>query len=240
MAIDEANARREFFNDDSFTGSSGFFDSRATKACVDHDLILPAACPALARASFAGDVALIRDTSAFAGVTREGDLYTVIVLDEMRPKRGEPLKLSAVIEKWCAILGSYAVRSFVADGFNREPAREFARKAGMSIDDAPEGMKGKELVYLVARKLIGEGRVRLPNHPRLLEQFASVVAKPREGGGLQIQTPRRAGLAHGDLVSAVVLALWLAESSRPDRIRPPSNVGRSSRWYGAEGGGRGF
>jgi hypothetical protein len=34
------------------------------------------------------------------------------------------------------------------------------------------------------------------------------VSKPTPGGGLSITSPRRAGTGHGDLVSALVLALY--------------------------------
>ena len=69
-------------------------------------------------------------------------------------------------------------------------------------------------VEAIAKKLIHEGRIRLPNHPRLLSQLRSVVSKPTPGGGLTISIPRRRGQGHGDLVSAAVLAIWQAHRAR--------------------------
>ena len=68
----------------------------------------------------------------------------------------------------------------------------------------------KVAAYVVARTLIHEGRVALPPHPRLRQQLRDVVAKPMPGGGTQITSPHRVDGSHGDLVSALVNALWAA------------------------------
>jgi hypothetical protein len=75
---------------------------------------------------------------------------------------------------------------------------------------APEGAIGKADTYAMARSLIAQGRVRLPKHQRLLQQLKDVTVRPTSGGALSIQSPRWAGGGHGDLVSALVLALWQA------------------------------
>ena len=64
-----------------------------------------------------------------------------------------------------------------------------------------------------------EGRIKLPKNPRLIRQLKEVVAKPTPGGGLSITSPRRKGAGHGDLVSALVLAIWEAKRAVPDAGR---------------------
>jgi hypothetical protein len=49
--------------------------------------------------------------------------------------------------------------------------------------------------------------VRLPRHDRLLRQLREVTVRPLTGGGMSVSSPRSPG-GHGDLVSALVLALW--------------------------------
>jgi hypothetical protein len=69
------------------------------------------------------------------------------------------------------------------------------------------------------QKLLRERRLRLPNHPRLLAQLRAIVCQPLSGGGYRISSPRRAG-AHGDLVSALVNAIW---SSNRKATAPKAN-----------------
>ena len=54
------------------------------------------------------------------------------------------------------------------------------------------------------------------------------MAKPMPGGGTQITSPQRPDGSHGDLVSALVLALWAAVNATP----PDSEVFRSPRKRG--------
>ncbi len=59
--------------------------------------------------------------------------------------------------------------------------------------------------------LLREGRVRIHGlefRERLLQQMREVQGKPTSGGGMSIVHPRWSQGGHGDLVSALVLALW--------------------------------
>ncbi len=85
----------------------------------------------------------------------------------------------------------------------------------VAIYAGPDGVRaGDPFKYL--REGLREGLVKLPNHARLRAQLKAVEGKPRPGPGQDyaISQPekRNAGpdgtMAHGDLVSAVVLALW--------------------------------
>lgn len=155
-----------------------------------------------------GDVGLIHDSSALAIVGCRGREIHLMELFEMRPEKGQPLKLSRVMAGFAEVLQRYSLHSFMADGWVREPAREHSDEHGVTIEAAPEGNAGKVAVYLATRDAMREGRLHLGVHLRLRAQLRAMQSKPMSGGRMQITAPRRSG--HGDLVSALVLAVWQA------------------------------
>jgi hypothetical protein len=197
-------------------GSGAFFDGSAISACVDDNLALPFPSAGI-RAHFAGDLGFVSDSSTLAGVANLDGRLTVIALDEIRPSKGHPLRPKAVIDAFASTMALYGAKSFMADQFARESAKEHFDPHGVRFENAPAGQSGKSDVYIHAKKLIHEGRVRLPNHPRLLTQLRQVVSRPMPGGGTAISIPRRRGAGHGDLASALVLALWQTSNSRKPR-----------------------
>jgi hypothetical protein len=174
------------------------------------------------------DVGLIKDSSAIGVVSCHANQFELLALEELRPKKGEPLKLSAVIAAFALVLRAHGLAEFLADGHVREPAREFADHEKIQIVGAPEGRAGKEQTYLLLQGLFREGRISLPDHPRLLAQLRAVVARPAPGGGFVFTSPRRASGGHGDLVSALVLAVFAASIAQADNARqPPPGTGPS-------------
>ncbi len=214
---DPANAAREFDCDDSALSGGGlFFDALAISACVDARRPLVVGAPVGARVKAAGDLSATRDPSTLAVVatlisaptasTAPASMHShVLELLELRPEKGKPLKMSETIATFAQAIKRHGINAFTADGWGREAAREFATPHGIGIEAAPEGREAKTASYITLRTLIGEGRITLPPHPRLIQQLRAVTSKPAAGGGLIISSPRRAG-SHGDLVSALVLA----------------------------------
>jgi phage terminase large subunit-like protein len=104
------------------------------------------------------------------------------------------------------------------------PGIGFAPTQDCTVTPAPE----KREAYVNAKTILHEGRLAMPVHPRLRQQLRDVVAKPMPGGGTQITSPQRPDGSHGDLVSALVNALWAAtqttesdtEVFRTKRSRP--------------------
>jgi hypothetical protein len=187
-------------------GAGQFLDPVAIKECVDLDLSLP--MPVVrGTAYFGADLAFSSDSSALVGVANVEGLHTVVVADELRPKKGAPLRPKHVIDTFAGVLGSYGCKRFLADQHYRESAREHLQPHGISFVDAPAGDQRGES-YLHLRKMIHEHRVRLPSHPRLLAQLRSIIAKPMAQERWSYMIPRRRGQGHGDLVSALILALW--------------------------------
>lgn len=88
------------------------------------------------------------------------------------------------------------------------------KSSTISIVAGPEGSAAAD-PFKALREHLAEGRVRLPAHPRLLSQLRAVKGEPRPGVNqdYKISQPeqRNAGpggtMAHGDIVSAAVLAL---------------------------------
>jgi len=95
----------------------------------------------------------------------------------------------------------------MADAHYRETLDEELAKEKLSYVPAPGGAEGKAECYMRAKTLIYQGRLRLPNNRRLLEQLKQTIGKPTSGGGLSLSSPRASTGGHGDLVSALVLAV---------------------------------
>ena len=81
-------------------------------------------------------------------------------------------------------------------------------------------------MHIVARELFHERRIALPDDARLLREVKSVVSKPTTGGGLAISSPCVAG-SHGDLCSALVLAMWASELASKQSALEPFIVDRA-------------
>lgn len=206
---DSANAAREFDCQPLGGGASAFFDPNAIKAAVDEDrtVSLP---PSFGKASAGADLAFVNDSSAIVIVQAEGGRFHVADTLELRPQKGAPLRPSSVVEQFAAVCQRYGLNSVVADGHYKESLREHLEAQKMTLSSAPEGQPGKVAMFTQCRALLHEGRLRLPNNPRLLTQLRDIVAKPTPGGGLSITSPRRKNSGHGDLVSALVCAVWCA------------------------------
>lgn len=216
-ARDAVEAAREFDVDDTVMDGAGiFFDPHGIAEAIVEGR--PTAIPAPQGAILGAgvDLSATRDPSTLvvAGATGHGDraIWAVLDLLELRPQRGEVLRMSETIATFAGVLARYGCSSFMADGWSREAAREFAEEYRIKIVNAPEGREGKVASYTTLQKLLAEGRIKIPPHQRLITQLRSVTSRPAPGGSLHISSPRRAG-SHGDLVSALVLAV-AAKSKR--------------------------
>ena len=223
---DPDNAKREYFCELDRTSGGEFFDAGALGISrqeyeypLPRNLLWPAAAGC--------DFAFKADSSTLVITQYDGRLYRVSEMLELRPRRNQPLKPSEVCREFAQVLRRYNISSVVTDAHYREAMREHLSTYGIGLIDAPEGANGKLEVYTRTKACLNEGLVRIPdNHDgkRLCEQAKTIVAKPTPGGLLSIRTPRRIGLAHGDLVSAWTLSVHAlsyarareAVSKRPD------------------------
>lgn len=218
-AQDPDAAEREIDAIPLAAGSQMFFSPEAITAAVNEARPLRLTRDPLAVYGAGGDAGLRRNSSALAVVAHRDGRFRLAALEELKPTPGLPLKPSGVVDHFAPVLADYRATVVTADAHERaELGLEFARH-GVSVAHDP----GKVESYIFARKVLHEGRLELPDHPRLRRQLRDVVSKPQPGGGLTITSPRKADGSHGDLVSALVLALWAAAHAQPLRDDEPDD-----------------
>jgi hypothetical protein len=210
-ARDPANAEREYDAQFMRAGADSFFSAEAIDECLDEDLDAATASPAGSVVLVGADLGFRKDASACVVLRVEHGVAIVAETLELRPARGAPLVPSQVCAAFARLARKHGADRVMTDSFAIETAREHWAALGVAPLEAPAGQPGKVATYERARDLLAEGRVRLsPAHKDLRAQLLAVTARPTSGGGLSIVTPRRAGAAHGDVASALVLALWQA------------------------------
>lgn len=208
-AQDPTAAAREIDGVPLAAGANAFFDPATLKACTDDSLVLPRTMLHLEQACAGGDFGFKSDSSALAIVHKAPDKIHVADLLEVRPADGAPLKPSEVVGTFAVRLRSHAgLTLLMCDGHYEQSVREHLTTHRLGFIPAPAGAEGVAETYVKARALMREGRVRLPNHPRLLAQLKAVQWRPNAGGSISIVLPKERAGGHCDLVSALVLAIF--------------------------------
>lgn len=157
-------------------------------------------------------------------------------------KKGVPpgLAPSVVFGSFARTALSYQCASIRGDQYYEDDAIEEMPKVknvvGRSLwyDTFVDNADSTALIFTQFRNLMNEGRLALPNDPRLRQQLKDCKMKKGPSGKIHVALPRT-GAAHGDLLKAVVLACvqvpLVVQAERPR----PRAVGGSRM-----GGGRGF
>ena len=203
---DPDNAAREFDCVFMSGSSEAFFPLHAIERSVEAGR-LELQRYASADVACGADFAFRQDSSAIVVAQRIGDTIYVNQPVERRPAKGAPLKPSEVTAEFANHARAFGAEQIIVDSHYLESVREGLEPYGIQAVTCPEGQTGKERVYQIVRSAMVEGRVRLPDDARLLIQLKDVVRRPLPGGGLSITSPRTSQ-GHGDLVSAMVLAVW--------------------------------
>ncbi|MFH1177445.1 MAG: hypothetical protein V1750_08565 [Acidobacteriota bacterium] len=231
---DPDNAAREFDCQPFGGAADAFFDGPSIAAA--------ATAPALeATGSWhaAGcDFGFRTDSSTIAIVRRRGEHYELVDWLELRPTRGAPLKPSEVCEQFATIAKRHSVTALAADSHYVESVREHLGSHSLDLEEPPGGQDAKAESYVALRALLHEGRLHLPERAtRMLAQLRAVVARPLPGGGLSVSSPRSRVGGHGDLASALVLAVWSAGrfSVNSGIYVPPWSLEHGFRYAGARG-----
>ena len=209
---DPDNAAREIDAVPLTAGSTHFFSREAIEAAFVESLpqITPPHAGAMVAAG--GDMGFTKNSSALAVVERIAGVkgapprFRLVRLEERKPLPGMPLQAKAVAREFADLFTPYGTREFVTDAHEIADVRDALTAKGCSVVVAPP----KTEAYTDARGILHEGRLELPPNARLRAQLRAVVAKPMPGGGVQIKSPVAADGSHGDLVSALVNALWMA------------------------------
>lgn len=214
---DPDNAAREIDAQALTSGSAQFFSREAIEAAFKAALPPRASPVAAATYGCGGDTGFKRNSSALAlvqevaqlpsaAVPRPPPRYRLALLEERKPAPGLPLNPTSVAEEFAGLMKGYGQRQLTVDAHEIDDVRKALTACGASAVPAPD----KVAAFVHARTIIHEGRLDLPTHPRLRQQLRDVMAKPMPGGGTQITSPVRVDGSHGDLVSALVNALWAA------------------------------
>lgn len=216
-ALDPETAAREFDCNTEGLLSGTFFDSKALASAVNENMDI-AYNPRFPTAA-AVDFAFKRDSSALAIVQWDGNKYKLVRLHEITPK-GKPLVPSQVCKEFADICAEYSITQVITDNHYVEAVREWLQAAGISILEAPDGVKGKMEVYVRTKACLDEGKCELPNDARFLRSAREIISKPGSGGLLTIKSPRRVGTGHGDTVSAWTNAVHHLAWSHVRHLKP--------------------
>jgi hypothetical protein len=212
---DPDNARREYGAEFLALDASTFFDPRAIDEAVDRSLLLPVTRNPARTVGIGADWGFRRDSSALVVSQRDSkSVHTISAVLELRPT-DVPLVPSEVVRQFAKVAHSYRVEVLMSDAHYREAIAEWLLEHDLGLMPAPDGNSGKTKTYMQTRTLLHQGLIRLPDHERLLRQLRDVQARPQSGGGLTIDVQRqrvggRLTGGHGDIVSAMVLAVWVA------------------------------
>lgn len=164
-----------------------------------------------------GDPGFKRNSSALAilervhGVEGRADRFRLALLEERKPAPGMPLKPAAIAADFADLMLSYGAKEFVTDSHEIDDVRSAMLAKHCTSVIAPSPAE----CFVALRDMLHEGRLELPEHPRLRSQLREVLARPMPGGGTQIHSPKKADGSHGDLVSALSRAAWHATNKKP-------------------------
>lgn len=209
-----------------------FFDPVAIDSSVDDSL------PAEAgnyREPMPGDVVkagcdfgFSSDSSAMVVTHSRGGLTYVAEVVERRPQRDMALKPSEVIKDFAEVAGRHGVSSISSDGHYRETVIEILNEYGLYFIAAPHTPAD---AYITTRLLLHSGRLRIPNNARLKAQLRETRSRRTTGGLVQIVNPRTKGGGHGDLVSALVLAVFQVFGQKVPHDDPDLSTPEGKVWF---------
>ena len=228
-ARDPENAAREFGARFMAAGTSQFFDGPTLRLCLDDEKPIAFGVrtkPGLV-VTAGGDFGFARNASTLAICARDGDVYELAALEERKATPGAPLVPSVVIREFADITRAHGTQILMADQHYRETVREHLFASGLVLLDAPAQQSEITEAYVRVRTLMREGKIRLPKHDRLFGQLREVTAKFGSGGTMRVSSPDKPDGSHGDLVAALVLAIWQAWGARIEapRLNPDSAEG---------------
>jgi hypothetical protein len=200
-----------------------FFDQAALDLAFDDDVSGVSTSERGSTVAAAIDLGLRRDASACTILRVENGTLVPAEVVEIKPQKGQPLKPSAVCERFAAVCKRHGVTQVTADQHYLESLREHLGAHGISVREAPSGAGGKLETYEAVRGMLNEGRLRFGReHRTLVDQLRAIIGVPVSGGGILIRQPRRSRHGgHCDSASAYVLAAHaLARFVRVRRQHP--------------------
>lgn len=209
-ARDPENAAREYDALFMVAGTATFFDAASIAACID-DRPLPHAPEPGDEVTSGADLGFAKNSSALYIAHRRGGVAWPGALIEKKPQEGALLKPSAVVMEFADEIVRHHGSYLMADGHYKATAIEHLTPVGIGFVDAPTSPAE---AFIAVRTAMREGRVRIPNEPRLIRQLRETMGRKGAGGSVTIVLPKWRTGEHGDLVSAFVLAVYQAVGER--------------------------
>jgi hypothetical protein len=234
--LDDGSLRLDTDDDESYDreilsiplprGTSTFFDGVALQEALK---VLPPVKPPEDLGAGA-DFAFERDCSALVVAARyPGGIFAPIIVEERTPKRSDINSATKTTRELVRVAVGQGCTDILADAHCRPFVREHFELEGANFLDAPAGGDKKFETYAALKRVIADRRFVLGHLEEavgkyVVAQLRAIVAKPKEGGGFKIISPRTKssldsardgeGGSHGDVVSALVLAMWAVGSNR--------------------------
>lgn len=230
-ARDAENADREFGAKFMASGTSRFFDEESILRSISPDAGL-GQLPRPGDVVLAGaDPGFVSDHATLVIGHRRGGVCTVAEMLDKAPEPGKPLKPSEVFGDFVVVVKRHGAAGVMTDSHYRESFREATDAGKLVLLDAPEGAAGNEETHVKCRALMREGRLKIPDDPKLLRQLRAVLSRPASGGRIAIVYPRGPG-GHCDQVSA--LAKMAYQAYGPTTPAPEPEEG-SEAWKAKQG-----
>lgn len=222
MQRDPENAAREFGAQFMTAGSTACFDPDQLRGAMATEWATPQPGDVL-RAGM--DLGFRSDSSALVIVLMRGGVIMPVFVLELRPEDGKPLSPEQTIQTFAAELKARGLPYAMGDGHYKETATENLAKYGLGFIDAPTQPAE---AYVRTRNLLRDGKLQVPNEPRLVQQALETQAVPLSGGGVSIVHPRWRSGGHGDVCAAWVLACYQAGGIVVQE--PPPAVNTEAWW----------
>jgi hypothetical protein len=166
--------------------------------------------PSMGERMGGGDFAFKRNSSALVVLDKNGRERVTLKVCEERVPGDKPLRPSVTIKDLIGIAAAHGCGGVACDLHYIESVREVTDDFTIALLDFPNDNEGIAQAYVRTRVLISDGLLDLSAAPELLiEQLKETTSKPTVTG-LAITNPIKEG-RHGDLVSALVCAVWAAE-----------------------------
>lgn len=234
-ALDGDNAAREYGAQFMSASAETFFDAATLAKCIDASLALPTMPLPGDEVTSGGDLGFSKNSSALVIAhrrdviekTKDPDTgkdvettvnrITVADIREKKPQEGAALKPSEVCKEFTTAIAAHHGSFLMADGHYKATAIEHLTDAGLAFVEAP--VKPAD-AFIATRAAMREGRVKLPNHGRLLKQLRETMAKRGSAGTITIVLPKWKTGEHGDIASAFVLAVYQAAGERVPAPKP--------------------
>jgi hypothetical protein len=215
-AADPEKAKCEFDAVFLSTGTTSFFEGATIDSSISPEVIRSEPGDTVAAGA---DFGFRSDSSALVVVHRRGGKFIVGDILELRPEADAPLKPSETVRAFAErIKGKCS--SVMADQHYRESIEEHLSESRLTFVSAPNTPAD---AYMRARLLFRDGKVQIPNNDRLIRQLREVQGRPMPGGGMSIVHPRWRTGGHGDIVAALVLALYQVSGETVAAPRPDVN-----------------